>query len=133
MKSTELTGKEEAICNAIFEYPTAKQLAEHFTCSILTIRAQLSSIYAKLGVHSKVDMVNAVAKWKVDKELKKTVKLRDNLRKLVEEYTNPPEHVYGGDDDGFYLHCIKEAIIKRNKIIKKAYETIKELRYALNN
>lgn len=131
MSFNDLTGKEEAICDVLFDYYENEALAKHFVCSIHTIKTQLHSIYLKTGVKSRTELMAAVAKWKVLRERKRAKKLRQNLKDLVDKYTNPP--TYLGDDDNWYLGMIKEAIIKRNEIIKKAYEEIKELRYALNN
>lgn len=126
----ELTGKEEAICYKIFDCPTVLDLAHFFNCKANTIRTQLGSIYAKLNIHTRDELIAAVAKHKINKEKNRAKKLRAELKKIVNEMLNPPLH--NGEEDWWYLSQIKEGITKRNEIIMKAYKRIKELEYAIN-
>ena len=57
-KKHDLTEREAAVLVPLAKGHTVKSIAEQFTVSFHTVRSQVRSIYLKLGVHSREELLD---------------------------------------------------------------------------
>lgn len=119
----KLTKKEMEICSSIFDCPRIHELADKFCCTELTIKTHLNSIYKKLNIHSRGELVAIVARNEIEKEQQKTAYFKTWVRYLAHEVLQiPPLKTF---DEKYYFGKIKETILKREYLIKRLAEKIK--------